>query len=132
MIAILDRLLPTLAAKIAGGLVVVLIVAAIVLRIQMVGLEHRITTLDGQIAALNRDLGTCRANTATLQAGISRQNEALEGVRAAGAARVAELERSLSTARISAQTAQSRAAAILARRPGVDQCGDALALIRGN
>lgn len=132
--ALLQRLLPTLAAKIAAGLSLALLLALIVLRIQMGGLNNRIEHLDGQIAALNRDLGTCRANTATLQAGIAAQNSALERVQAQGATRVAELERSLSTARISAQTAQSRADAILARRPtNPGRCDDAetLALIRG-
>ena len=133
-LALLQRLLPTLASKIAGGLAVTLLVWMIVMRIQMAGLNHRIERLDGQIATLNRDLGTCRANTATLQAGIAEQNAALQRVQAQGATRVAELEKSLSTARISAQTAQSRADAILARRPAnAGRCDDAetLALIRG-
>lgn len=85
----------------------------------------------GQIVALQRDLGQCRANVSTLQSGIEAQNRAVEAQRAASESRIAGLENSLSTARRSAQTAQSQAAAILARRPGADQCADALALIRG-
>ncbi len=99
--------------------------------IEIRGLNARITAQEGQIATLNRDLGTCRGNVATLEAGIAGQNAALERVRADGAARVAGLEQALSTARISAQTAQQRAEAILARRPGADACADALAIIRG-
>lgn len=85
-----------------------------------------------EIANLTRDLGQCRANVSTLQQGIEAQNRAVEVQRAASESRIAGLEQTLSMARRSAQTAQQQAAAILARRPGADQCADALALIRGN
>lgn len=90
---------------------------------------------DRAVAAVEQlaaNLATCRANNATLTAGIETQNRAVETQRRAGESRIANLEQSLTTARTAAQTAQSRAAAILARRPGADQCADALGLIRGN
>jgi hypothetical protein len=95
--------------------------------------DRTIERQGAQIVALNRDLTQCRANVSTLQTGIEAQNRAVEAQQRAGAARVAELQESLATARRSAQDAQSRAAAILARRPGARQCDDpeTLALIRG-
>lgn len=116
------------------GIGLLVIAFGIMLAVKNGEIRSRDRTIEkqgGQIVTLTSDLRQCRANTATLQAGIEAQNTALQRVQAQGASRVAELERTLSAARISAQTAQSRAAAILARRPGADQCADALAVIRG-
>ena len=119
-----------LGAKIFGGVAALLLVLLIVARLQISSLEHRIERLDGQIAGLTRDLTQCRANRITLEDAVTRQNAAVEAARAEGAQRVAALEQAAVAARAAAQTAQSRAAAILARRPGTDECADALALIR--
>lgn len=70
-----------------------------------------------------------QANTATLQGGIDRQNAAIQAQAAAGAAQVARLDQVASQARHDAQTAQQRAAAILARPRTGNTCADADAAI---
>jgi len=82
------------------------------------------------VGALVVRLRTCQANAATLENGISERNAQIERDRLTGVARLAELERTAVAARAAAQTANARAAAILARRPGANQCEDALQLIR--
>ena len=127
----ITRFLPTLAAKIAGGIALDLLLALVASRFQIGALERQNANLLTRIEVLNRDLSTCRGNGARLEAGLASQNAAVDSARAAGAERVADLERSLSAARRTAQDAQSRAQVILARRPGADQCADALNLMRG-
>lgn len=125
------RLFPTLAAKIAGGVVVLLLIALAVSRIQIGSLERQIERLGQRIEVLSRDLGQCRTNVATQQAAIERQGAELQRVQTASNARVAGLTRDLDREQRARQTAQQRAAAVLARRPGADQCADALDLMRG-
>jgi len=127
----ITKLFPTLLAKIMGGAVVVLLIALAVSRVQIGSLERHNRQLLTRLEVLTRGLTTCRNNTATLQAGIADQNAAVERQRAASAERVVELQNALTAASRRAQAAQSSAAAILARRPGADQCADALAMIRG-
>jgi cell division protein FtsB len=119
-----------LTSKIFGGVAVLLLVLLIGSCAQNGTLAHRIEALDTQIAGLTRDLTQCRANRITLEDATARQNAAVEAARAEGAQRLAALEQASVAARAAAQTAQSRAAAILARQPGADECADALALIR--
>ena len=133
MIAVIWKALTSrLAGPIATGVAVLLAILLLAAKLHIGSLDRANDRLTKANTTLTSNLQQCRANTATLQAGIDAQNRAVEAVRAQGATRVAALEQSLSTARISAQTAQQRAAAILARRPGADQCADALAIIRGN
>jgi chromosome segregation ATPase len=114
-----------------GLLVIAFAVMLAVKNGQIASRDRAIDRSKVEIANLQRDLGQCRSNVSTLQQGIEAQNRAVEAQRAASASRIAGLEQTLTTARRSAQTAQQQAAAILARRPGADQCADALALIRG-
>ncbi len=132
MTALWSILTSRLAGPIASGVALLLAILLLAAKLHIGSLEHRNDGLTKANATLTSNLQQCRANTATLQAGIDAQNRAVEAVRAQGATRVAALEQSLVTARISAQTAQQRAAAILARRPGPDQCASALEAIRGN
>lgn len=81
---------------------------------------------------LATNLRTCRTNNASLEAGISDQNAALEAMRRDGAARLAALDQVASQARADAQTARQRADAILAHRGTGNHCADADALILEN
>lgn len=60
------------------------------------------------------DLGTCRANTLTLEADISRQNSRISALQAEGAARAAAYEKALREARAASDRARGLSAAILA------------------
>ena len=60
-----------------------------------------------------KDLGTCRANTLTMEADISRQNSRISALQAEGAARAAAYERALREARASGDRARKLSTSIL-------------------
>lgn len=101
----------------------------LILRGNIAEQRRTIERQETRIAALTSDLNQCRANTAALNASISRQNAAVSAMRAQGEARVAELDRVAQRARQEAESANARAARIMARRPTGDACADARALI---
>lgn len=125
-----------LSGVIAGGIALALFVALIWVTADSLGKNGTISALRGQVTTLTRerdearsDLQQCRANTATLEAGIARQNAALAAARAEGQARLTELSRAAEQARRDARSAQDRARAIM-ERPGTgNHCADADALI---
>lgn len=82
------------------------------------------------VATIAGNLRTCRENGARLEAGIADQNRQVEALRRDGAARIAELDRVAAAARVTAQTATARAAAVLARRGTGNDCADAEALLK--
>lgn len=82
------------------------------------------------IAQIAQNLRTCRDNGARLETSITEQNASIEALRRDGAARIAALDRVAANARQAAQTAQERAARILATRGTGNQCADAEALFR--
>lgn len=129
MTAILGFLTSRVGAFISAGLAVALLLAMIVLKLQIHSLHSEIGQVQGQLAAAQRDLAQCHANTATLQGGIDRQNAAIQAQATAAAQRDADLTRVASQARQDAQTAQQRAAAILARPRTGNSCADADAAI---
>lgn len=116
-------------AKIAGALAVLFLAGLVVQSIRLWSANSQIGRLEQRNERLSADLSTCRANTATLNASISRQNAAVSAMRAQGEARAAELDRVAQRARQEAESANARAARIMARRPTGDACADARALI---
>ena len=84
------------------------------------------------VAQLAGNLRTCRENGARLENSVAAQNVAVDALQRDGAARIAALDRTAAAARQAAQTAQTRANAIIAHRGTGDHCADAEALIREN
>ena len=65
------------------------------------------------ISKLQTDLATARANTATLQSAVDQQNDAVQALKAASDAKVAEAEAALRIASAKRAGAEARAAALL-------------------
>ena len=95
-----------LSAKLAGG-------AALVACLTLLTLwqlsERRADRLADRLEATRADLSQCRENTATLETSLEAQNQAVEALRAEGAARVAETRETLSSRDIERAVAQARA-----------------------
>jgi hypothetical protein len=81
--------------------------------------------------AAQRDLGTCRTNTATLEASLGRQNAAVEALAKASATRVAQSAKAASDARAVAESYRRSAAGVLAAKAGPDRCASADEVILG-
>lgn len=134
MTALLSFATSRLGLGIIVGLVVALMIGGIVISKNATIRELRGANeaLSTQLAAARRDLNQCRANTATLEASISRQNAAVEALRVQGEARVAELDRVAVRARQEAETANARARRIMGAQPSGDACIAARELILEN
>lgn len=83
------------------------------------------------LSVAQRDLGTCRVNTGTLQGALDRQGASLRALGEESRAKTAAAEKAASEARKSARDLEARARAVLAAKPGADRCVSALAILRG-
>lgn len=81
------------------------------------------------VAAVQRDLDTCRSNGQALEASLAAQNSAVTALKAESDARVAASVKAVSGARAVAESYRQSAASILRVRPAVDRCASADALI---
>jgi uncharacterized protein YlxW (UPF0749 family) len=130
--------MPSLTWRLAGMIgAPIAIILAIVLAVVTIQKNSVIGALRDDKAALTksrddalRDLTQCRANRITLDEAIRRQNSAVAAARAAGEARIAELDRLAAEARRTAASARARANSILSRQATGNACADAEALIR--
>lgn len=124
-------------AMIGGGLSIVLAGA---LAFTVISKNSEISTLQDSIhnpktgyavklQRATRDLTNCRTNRITLEEATRRQNEAVAAAQAEGNRRVQAVTGQLANARQATASAERRAAAIMAARPGEDQCASADALI---
>jgi len=108
-----------LAALLALWLLSTLATATVRVGVLRKALADASATLD----ATRSDLATCQGNTATLQAALSRQDEAVRALAAEGASRVAAAEKALQRAKSETARAEAASARILARPPvGADVC----------
>ena len=119
----------------AGALSITLAGGLIWQTLQVWNLEEQIsapvTGYQARLEAANRNLGTCTANTATLEQTIREQNTAIEAARTKSEARIQSLQRQLAQSDRSLALSQDRAAAILEAQPtSGDLCADALDLLK--
>lgn len=91
--------------------------------------EHRADRAEKATVAVRRDLGTCRANGAALEAEIASQNAAVDAFKREGAAKVAEIAKARQATRQEAERADRAAAALKRLKPaGNDLCARMLAV----
>lgn len=126
--------LSLLTSRLAGPIASVLLILAVLFGVSQcsgrVNAEHKLGVAVKERDAARADLGTCKANVATLDGALSRQNAAVDALRQESAARVAQSEKAVSAARSVAASYRKSAAAILAARPrGASACQSADALI---
>jgi hypothetical protein len=109
-----------MSAKLAGGAALVACLTLLTLWRVEAGRADR---LNVRLETTRADLSQCRENTATLEMSLEAQNRAVEALRDAGAARVAETSERLSSRDIERAVAQARAQ-WLRDRPiqGADEC----------
>lgn len=82
-----------------------------------------------EVARLDRDLGTCRANGAALEAAIAGQNAAVDAFKREGEAKVAEIAKARQATRQEAERADRAAASLKRLKPaGGDVCARMLAV----
>lgn len=93
------------------------------------GLAKERAKADIAIAALNTRLNVCHGNVDALNAAVTRQNGAVAALKAESDKRSAEAAKALTAARKATTAANQRVGAILAAKPGTDQCASAEALI---
>lgn len=84
---------------------------------------------DREIAAVNARLTTCHGNVERLDGALRTQGAAVTALKAESDRRTAAAAKALQTARTATEAANRRAGAILAAKPGADQCASAEALI---
>jgi len=126
---ILGALTSRLAGPLASVAAVILLGLAVSQCAGRVKAERSLARAEKQIVAVKRDLGTCRANTAALEAGIRRQNEAVAGWKAEGDRRAALIEKARQQTRKEAERADRAAAALAKVKPaGNDVCARLLAV----
>lgn len=127
--AIIAVLTSRLAGPIAAGVGVLLAIALAVSQIQLHATRADLKAAGERIEALSRDLGTCRANTAALEASIRGQNAAVAAWKAEGDARAAEVAKARHATREKAARADRAAANLAALKPvGNDLCARMLAV----
>jgi len=97
--------------------------------IQNAGLKGKVRRGEIIIGNLQVDLRQCRDNRQTLTDALTRQNAAVEALKADDARRAREAERALSEARRATAAANRRVGSIMAARPGPDACESADRLI---
>ena len=129
---ILTALTSKLAGPIAAGVAVLLAIALVASSFHSHRQKVQIASLTAERNAAQRDLGTCRANTTTLQSALTSQNAAVAAMVKAGDTSTAAANLALAQAHNATLTAEQRAGAILAAKPGPSGCTAALALIKGH
>lgn len=87
---------------------------------------------EADIAHLTKQVEADQISFANLNHALDEQSAAVEAAHAQGLARTAETDRLVSVARQSAKTAQARAVAALAAKPGADVCRSADDVILGS
>lgn len=127
----LSGIIGALTSRLAGPLATAAAVAlALALGWQTVQLHFARSALEeaaDRIEDLNRDLGQCRANNATLSGSLARQNAALSARSAEDAQRLADAGKRLSEALKGRSDAEARAAKLLKAGPvGIDACARAM------
>lgn len=91
-----------------------------------------VTGYAARLKQAETDYAQCKSNRITLEEATRRQNEAVAAAKAEGQKRLDALGRQLETAKAATRSAEKRAAAILAAKPGEDICASADALILEN
>ena len=126
--AFLLRLLTSrLAGPIATAVALILALALAWQTVKLVSARSSLKRAEDRIAALNRDLSTCRSNVTTLDAARKRQNDLLAARSAQDAQRLADATKRLSEAQQGRERAEARAAKLLKVGPvGVDACARAM------
>ena len=95
-----------LAAKLSASLVLAIVLTLLTLwRVE----AHRNDRLSGRMLKIQETLNTCRGNVSELTTSLEAQNRAVQALREAGAARVAETRETLSSRDIERAVAQARA-----------------------
>lgn len=85
--------------------------------------------INDRVTGWRARLDTCRANADQLDAALTRQNGAVAALAAESAQRSAAAAKALTAAQRATAAANQRVGAILAAKPGADQCTSAEALI---
>ena len=95
-----------LAAKLSASLVLAIVLTLLTLwRVE----AHRNDRLSDRMLKIQETLNTCRGSVNELTTSLKAQNQAVEALREAGAARVAETRETLSSRDIERAVAQARA-----------------------
>lgn len=121
-----ERLIP----PVVLGLVALTVAGALFLLGREAGLKAGASTAAAQVERLGRDLSTCKAGAATLEAAIGTQNRALEARDKAARAAAEQSAAALAQARRDGADARARAERILNLKPAGDACAQAGALLR--
>ena len=101
-----------LAAKLSASLALAVVLTLLTLwRVE----AHRNDRLSDRMLKIQETLNTCRGSVNELTTSLEAQNQAVQALREAGAARVAETRETLSSRDIERAVAQARAQWLLAR-----------------
>ena len=115
---------PTLSLRAWAALALVALVAFAAIQTVRVGrLKDDVARLENLAAEALRAQAWEKARAQTCEAGLARQNAAVEALRAAGAARLARADKAAADARAVAASARRQADTLLnARLEGADAC----------
>lgn len=133
MFGIGDKVLAMIGGGLSAVLGLALVFTVISKNAEIKGLDkainHPVTGYAVKLKNAHSDLATCKANRITIEDAARQQSEAVAAANAAGQQRIDTLARQLENAKAATRSADKRATAILAAKPGEDICASADALI---